>query len=129
MFRKIVTSIIVFPFLIVPLLCCCTQPAMASSVGVEHCQDSQDEHSAKHDQSEHHSGSCDCAHTLNASIEKITAFQVVLPSSQSFSADTNLVKPFVVSSLKASIHLAYLGPPLGSATAVPLYTLHHSLRI
>ncbi len=128
MFKKIIISIIFLPFLIVPLFCCCIRQAGAATVGEEHCQDEQGSHAAKHDQSKHHSHSCDCAHSFNISLENVTTIQAGLTSGQNFFVPETTVQPFSFASLKGFMHLAYLGPP-GRASEVPLYIQQHSLRI
>ena len=127
MIKKIFTSIFILSFLVLPLFCCCAQQASAATVGINCCDDKQDAYSEKQDQSEHHSHSCDCSHSLSVSFEKTSAFQIDLPSGQNlFAAST--VQSFSVTALKNSMHLAYLGPP-GRAFEVPLYIQQHSLRI
>ncbi len=131
MIKKIVSSIIILPLLIVPLFCCCFNQASAATVGEEHCQDSKDSHAVDHDKSKStHSHSCDCSQilsttgdNLNAAIHSDISFQHKL------SFETTSIESFSFSSLKGSMRLAYSGPPIGASSAVPLYTLYHSLRI
>lgn len=129
MIKKIITSIIVLPLLIVPLFCCCIKQASAATIGEEHCHDTQDSHSAKHDQSESkQSHSCDCSQLLSAAGENSIALHSDNSSQQQIPFQAAFVELFSVVPLKGALYLAYLGPP-GGSSAVPFYTLYHSLRI
>ena len=129
MLRKVVFSIIVLPLLIVPLFCCCNQEAMAATVGIEHCHDDEDSHSADHsDSKSDHDHACNCGHALSAALENLTTSHVTLSFVPNAFPEVTSVRPVSVVLLKGSIHVAYLGPP-SRAFDVPLYTLYHSLRI
>ena len=129
MLRKIVSFIIVFPLLIVPLFCSCVQKVEAGTVGVEHCSHDEDSHSAKHDESQsEHGHSCNCDHALNVAIENLTTSQANFSFVPNFSPVSIFIEPVSVVLLKGSMHLAYLGPP-GKSSAVPFYIQYHSLRI
>ncbi|MBF0504741.1 MAG: hypothetical protein HQL14_06520 [Candidatus Omnitrophica bacterium] len=127
MISKIVAFSIVLPLLIVPFFCSCVQKVEAASVGVEHCPDDDgDAQSAKHDDSkaDHHSHFCNCIHTLFANI---TTFRLNLSFVHNGFSEIKFEEP--VFALKTSINFAYLGPPLGILSEVPLYIQQHSLRI
>lgn len=126
MFRKILSSVIILPLLVVPLFCCCIKQVHAS--GVEHCQD-QDEHSgtSHHSDADHSTNNCDCR-SLSIAVENTATFQVALLAFHSFFATLDGEGPSLTFT-KGSLRLAYLGPPLGSQSAVPLYIQYHSLRI
>ena len=131
MLKKLIASILIIPFLIVPLICCCSQ-AQAASLGVGHCDtDSDHSTSAHHEDSkaaDHSHAPCDC-HSFSAVGESLTIFQVGFSLSKNFFPDTAFIEPISVTLLKGSMNLAYLGPPLGKASTVPLYIQYHSLRI
>ncbi len=130
MIRRIVSFIVILPLLIVPLFCCCIQKAEAATVGMGHCHDDDgDAHSAKHDESKaDHDHACNCGHTSSSVLENISTSQIsFLFAHSSFPAIT-FIKPISIVLLKGSSYPTYLGPP-GSSSAVPLYTLYHSLRI
>lgn len=130
MIKKLIVSIIFLPLLFVPLFCCCVKGASAATVGEEHCQDDQDSHSANQDQSDSkHAHSCDCSQVLSTVGDQLIISHPDFSSQQNFSFQTTSIEPFSVISLKSSMRLAYLGPPIGNIFAVPLYTLYHSLRI
>lgn len=128
MFKKFVASILILPFLIVPLFCVC-KTAQAAPLGVEHCQDGDDDSADHHEHSkaDHAHASCDC-HSLSTVAENTPTAHI------SFLSFPNLFPAVDVTALKSAIHfkgpvhIAYLGP-LGVSSAVPLYTLYHSLRI
>lgn len=129
MLKKCIASILILPFLIVPLFCCCVKQAQAAVTGVEHCQDSDDDHSATHDHADHNSShTCDC-HSFSTAAENVPTIHVALSSFPHFfpAIDVVAFKSAVYS--KDFRSLAYLGPPLGAASAVPFYIQHHSLRI
>ena len=129
MLRKVISYIIIFPLLIVPLFCCCNQEAMAATIGVQHCPDDEDSSSATHhDSKSDHDHACNCGHELSATLENFTASHAVVSFAPNFFPETTFVKFLSVVLLKGSTHLAYLGPP-GRSFEVPLYTLYHSLRI
>ena len=129
MFKKFIASILVLPFLIVPLFCCCITQAQAAATGVEHCNVDQDEHGATNDHADHNSShSCDC-HSFSTAAENSTVVHAALLSFPNFFPTIDVVAIKSASYLKSSMNLAYLGPPIGAASAVPFYTLYHSLRI
>lgn len=129
MINKVITSIIILPLLIVPLFCCCIKEASAATVGEEHCHDVKDSHSTNHEQSNSENAhSCDCSQLLSTTGDHSATIQADFVSQQQFSIAPSLVEPFSIVSLKGSLCLAYLGPP-GRQSAVPFYTLYHSLRI
>ena len=128
MFRKIIASILILPFLIVPLFCCCVQQAEAAATGVEHCQDS-DDHSATHDHADHNSShTCDC-HSFSTPAENITTINIAFLSFPNFFPAIDVLALKSADYFKTSMRLAYLGPPIGVSSTVPLYIRHHSLRI
>lgn len=130
MLRKIVSLIIIFSLLIVPLFCSCVERVEASTEGIGHCHDDdEDSPSAKHDDSkaDHHDHSCDCGHASNAILENLTTFEVSFSFGHNFFSE--IVFADAISVPKTSIHFAYLGPPLGKSSTVPLYTKYHSLRV
>ena len=130
MLKKLIASILIIPFLIVPLICCCSQ-AQAASLGVGHCDtDSDHSTSAHHEDSktaDHSHAPCDC-HSLGTAAEKVATDKIIFLSFQSFFPNVDLVALNRIVFSKGSRSLAYLGPP-GKAFTVPLYTLYHSLRI
>ena len=129
MLRKAISYLIILPLLFIPLFCCCHQEAIAATVGVEHCHDDEASSATHHDSKSDHDHSCDCNHELSTTLENFVSSHAVVTFTPNFFPETTFVKSFSVILLIGSMRLAYLGPPLGSATAVPLYTLHHSLRI
>ena len=130
MLRKIVSFVIILPLLIVPLLCCCNQTAMAATVEVEHCHDDEDSPSTtRHDESgSDHDDACNCGHALNAVLENLTTSQVTFLFGHNYFPEITSIEPISVVLLKGSIYPAYLGPP-GRSSEVPLYIHQHSLRI
>lgn len=129
MFKKFIASILILPFLIVPLFCCCITQVQAAATGVEHCNDDQDEHGATHDHGDHRSShSCDC-HSISTAAESTPTVHAVLLSFPNFFSAIDVVTLKSAIYLKGFMRFAYLGPPIGIASAVPLYTLYHSLRI
>ncbi len=129
MFKKFIASILILPFLIVPLFCCCITQAQAAAPGVEHCNDDQDEHGATHEHGDHHSShSCDC-HSYSTAAENAPTVHAALLSFPNFFPTIDVVTLKSATSSKGSLGFAYLGPPIGEASTVPLYTLYHSLRI
>ena len=131
MLRRIVSFIIFFPLLIVPLFCCCNQTAMAATVEVEHCHDDENPSSAAHhdESNSDHDHACNCGHASNAVLENPTPFQIIFSFGHNSFPETTFIEPLSIVLLKGSMHTAYLGPPLGKAYAVPLYIQQHSLRI
>ncbi len=129
MLKKCIASILILPFLVVPLFCCCVKTAEAGTTGVEHCNESQDEQETTHDHADHNSShSCDC-HSYSTAAENAPTVHVALLSFSNFFPAIDVVSLKSVVYPKGSMRLAYLGPPIGNASAVPLYTLYHSLRI
>lgn len=128
--RKVVFSIIAIPLLIVPLFCSCVQKVEAATVGVEHCNDDDgDAHSVNHNDSkaDHQDQNCDCGHASNAVLENATISQLSFSSVHNSFFETAFIEP--KSAPKHFIYFAYLGPPLGKSSKVPLYIQQHSLRI
>ena len=125
MLRKILSFLIIFPLVIVPLFCSCVQNVEAATVGVDH--DDEGTASTKHDGSKPgHAHSCDCGHAQNAVLENITTSKISFSFVHNSFPGTTFIKP--ISVLRTPIHIAYLGPP-GRAFEIPLYTQQHSLRI
>ena len=128
MFKRFIASILILPFLIVPLFCCCITQAQAGATGVEHCNDDQDKHGTTHEHGDQHSShSCDCQSYSTAAENAPTVHVALLSFPNSFPA-IDVVSLKSVAYSKGFMRLAYLGPPIG-ISAVPLYTLYHSLRI
>lgn len=128
MLKKIVASIIVFPLLIVPLFCSCIKQAHADTE-VEYSHDPTEDHSATADHTDHSSShSCDC-HSFSTAAENVLTAQIALLSFSNVFPATDVVSLKLATYLKGSMRFAYLGPPIGVLSAVPLYTLYHSLRI
>ena len=130
MLKRVLASILIFPFLLVPLVCCCT-PVHAASTQTEHCDDSDHTASAghqEHSKSNHSHADCDC-HSLSTATEKVSSVQINFLAFPKVFPATDIVtlKSFIYP--KSSLRLAYLGPPIGLSAVVPLYTLYHSLRI
>ena len=129
MMKQLIASIIILPFFIVPLFCCCIKQASAATVGKEHCHNAQDSHSTNHEQSNSENAhSCECPQLLSTAGDQPVTIQADFAYQQQFSIAPTLVELFSVISLKGSLRLAYLDPPSGQS-AVPFYTLYHSLRI
>lgn len=129
MIKKFLTSVIILPLMIVPLFCCCVKQASAATVIEKSCHDDHDSHAANHDQSHSKDGHlCDCAQLLSTTGDQSVVFNSNFLSKFQISFDSISAEPFSVVSLKGSMRMAYLGPP-GNSSAVPLYTLYHSLRI
>ena len=128
MFRKIIASLIIFPLLIVPLFCCCIKQAHADTE-VEHCNDSDADHSATHDHADHNSShSCDC-HSFSTAVETVAIIHIAFSSFPNVFPAIDVVPLKSLTYLKGSVGLASLGPPIGVSSAVPLYIKFHSLRI
>lgn len=129
MFKKFIVPVLILPFLIVPLFCCCTTQVQADATGVEHCNDDQDEHGTTHEHGDHHSSnSCDC-HSYSIAAENAPIVHVALLSFPNSFPTIDIISLKSVAYPKGSMRFAYLGPPIGKASTVPLYTLYHSLRI
>ena len=127
MLRKIVFFIIVLPLVVVPLFCSCGQKVEAATVGVEHCQDDGGgANSANHDASkaDHHKHLCNCAQAVLANI---TTFRLSFSFVHNSFSETVFAE--AIPALRTPVHFAYLGPPLGNSSEVPLYIQQHSLRI
>ena len=131
MFKNLIVSFLILPFLVVPLFCCCINSAQAATATVAHCEDSDhgsttDHH--KNSDTDHSHASCDC-HSLSTAAENGSSIQIAIPhfSGDFFTTSDTLELGFTLVS-KGSLRTAYLGPP-GGSSAVPLYTLYHSLRI
>ena len=130
MVRKIFSFIFILSLLIVPLFCCCHTEAVAATLGVEHCHDDADSHSANHDASKSdHDCSCNCGHELNAALENSSTLQADFSFGHNYYPEITVLIPKSITLLKGSVHLAYLGPPLGEAYVVPLYIQQHTIRI
>jgi hypothetical protein len=129
MIKKLVVSLIVLPLLIVPLFCCCIKQASAATVGEDHCQNSQDEHGATSGHADHNSShSCDC-HSFSTAAENPQTVSIAFLSVQKLFPSVDFTEFRQTIFTKGSMRLAYLGPPIGVLSEVPLYTLYHSLRI
>jgi hypothetical protein len=129
MFKKVVSAVIILPFLVVLMLCCCVSQASATISKDNHCHDTKSNHAQHPDNSKsNQSHSCECLQSFNAADENaITvlsdSFSLLKINYQKTSPET-----FSLDSSNGSLQLAYLGPP-GVASEIPLYTLYHSLRI
>jgi hypothetical protein len=128
MFKKIFTAIIVFPILIVPLFCSCESQAHAETeVGL--VDDSQGNHPATHNHSDHNSSdSCNC-HSLSSPAENTATIHIAFLSFPNFFPAIDAVSFKSIFYSKSPVHFAYLGPPIGALSVVPLYIQFHSLRI
>ena len=131
MIRKIVVSIVIFPLLILPLFCCCIKQAQAAVPQVAPCHNSQaTDVVTKNDHSKaKHSHSCDCPQSLGSVADNVSTANVAFLSFQKFFPSLDFQETRITNLSRTSIHLAYLGPPIGVSAVVPLYIKYHSLRI
>jgi hypothetical protein len=128
MFKKIVASIILLPILIVPLFCSCESKAHADTE-VGHVDDFQGDHPATHNHSDHNSSdTCNC-HSFSTAAENAATIHIAFLSLPNFFPAINAVSFKSIFYSKSLVRYAYLGPPIGALSVVPLYIQFHSLRI